>query len=169
MNRKSCYDAEYGWPSGTVKNGGMAMPDDAPKKPVSDEVRRNTQCGRAFECLTDGNSPLCALDYRVKDSLFVKGDPPPCPYPVRFGDGYLCSCPTRRETDNSTRSQPFSIAPNTRSAQKRLAGLPNPTGASTAQPSSSIASNSFFKLATMSIHAFASPTDPASFTNLTAS
>jgi hypothetical protein len=75
---------------------------------ISDDARNRTkECTSNFYCLSNKNDPrcsdhkpLCSVDYFIgKRNLIVKfsNNNEDCPYKVKFGLRYSCSCPVRQE------------------------------------------------------------------------
>lgn len=62
-------------------------------------LKKTTRCNKNFECLNNGSSPCCKVDYCVNGLvLFVeKNDCFYCNYRMNFGDSIMCNCPTRIE------------------------------------------------------------------------
>ena len=61
-------------------------------------IRLTTDCRLDFQCLTGDLSCMCTVEELLTDVLFVRPEEPAlhCPYLQRFGEGFFCSCPTRR-------------------------------------------------------------------------
>ena len=70
---------------------------------VSEKIKKQTvKCKTNYSCLTTGkcgNSEMCTVkDCDGLNVLFVTQNTADiCPYNVSFGDGLICSCPTRYE------------------------------------------------------------------------
>ena len=74
----------------------------------SEVVATTTQCQKGFPCLSQPVETLCKVERSVYDNvrndmvIFVhcRKASPPCSYQMAFGDGFICSCPTRRAIYN---------------------------------------------------------------------
>ena len=62
-------------------------------------VRATTRCNDHFSCLSGDLARLCKVEDCVSDAVyFVKCvEETDCNYKVPFGDGQVCTCPTRKE------------------------------------------------------------------------
>jgi hypothetical protein len=62
-------------------------------------IQKTTKCPSAFKCQSDEAYPLCAPESSIPGyGLFVQ--PPEansCHYKMSFGNGFICTCPTRYE------------------------------------------------------------------------
>jgi hypothetical protein len=62
-------------------------------------IQKTTKCPSAFKCQRDDAYPLCAPESSIPGyGLFVR--PPEansCHYKMSFGNGFICTCPTRYE------------------------------------------------------------------------
>jgi len=61
---------------------------------------RTTKCEKGFCCLSEARAcPSGRVDEFIHDLiLFVDGEGlMACPYRNRFGDSFICNCPTRQE------------------------------------------------------------------------
>lgn len=67
---------------------------------ISDEILTKTsQCPYDFVCLTGDQYPKCPVENLIGEtSLFIKSVKVDHePYKMSFGNGHLCTCPTRKE------------------------------------------------------------------------
>lgn len=55
------------------------------------------KCNKHQSCVADDSIDLCEVEYCLESTHFVRCIDPSCEYSVPFGDGYLCSCPVRKE------------------------------------------------------------------------
>ncbi len=62
-------------------------------------LARSTSCSRYYDCLMEGRCAKCEVERPVgEERAFIKGsDSEPCPYKLKFGNSYYCTCPTRIE------------------------------------------------------------------------
>jgi hypothetical protein len=70
---------------------------------VSDEsLQATTNCEKRFTCLRGKSEALCAVESCIDGKVhFIKClNDVFCPYQHSFGNGYLCTCPTRKEIYN---------------------------------------------------------------------
>lgn len=68
---------------------------------VSKAIREQTKkCRHKFRCLKEGGCAECAFEAPISESLiFVtpNHDHGSCAYITSYGNGHVCSCPTRCE------------------------------------------------------------------------
>ncbi|MEW6584246.1 MAG: hypothetical protein AB1442_01395 [Nitrospirota bacterium] len=63
-------------------------------------MARVTKCLFNFECLNDGNCPMCSVEKEIASfGFFVKDRHrrEACPYLLPYGHSYICYCPVRME------------------------------------------------------------------------
>jgi len=68
-------------------------------KVENETIQKTTKCPSAFKCLSDKNFPLCAPESSIPGyGLFVHpAEINSCNYKMSFGNGFICTCPTRYE------------------------------------------------------------------------
>jgi hypothetical protein len=66
---------------------------------VSKEARQKAdKCHHGLACLSNHESPRCAVRSTVRGVLFVKNTAADhCPYGMSFGYSHICTCPVRWE------------------------------------------------------------------------
>ena len=60
-------------------------------------ISKTKECRSGFSCLEPkANHPHCSVDYPFGKNLMFVNSPSDatCPYRMRFGNGYICDCPT---------------------------------------------------------------------------
>jgi len=73
---------------------------------VPESVKRATKCQRDFSCLEirqDSARVICQVEYEAGNRVLVLAPEEGkfnCPYCVRFGYRYLCTCPTNYAIHN---------------------------------------------------------------------
>ena len=70
---------------------------------ISDDIIEETaQCNDDFSCLLGDLTQLCKVESCVSNTIhFVRClEGSQCNYKVPFGDGHVCTCPTRMEIYN---------------------------------------------------------------------
>lgn len=59
-------------------------------------LNKTTKCPVEFLCLEDENYPQCQCEQVINQVAAVQRRTHAlCPYGVRFGQGFFCTCPTR--------------------------------------------------------------------------
>jgi hypothetical protein len=67
---------------------------------ISEETLKNTtKCDKDMQCLVDGKCGDCIIENVIEGrTVFIKTRGPNlCPYMISFGNGFICTCPTRYE------------------------------------------------------------------------
>ena len=67
----------------------------------NETLRKTIKCQEDFSCLK-GEADFCRVEYCIDGKVhFVKGlSYDYCYYQLSFGEGYFCTCPTRKEIYN---------------------------------------------------------------------
>ena len=71
-------------------------------------ISKTRHCRSGIRCLEpNGTHPRCSVDYAFGTNLMFVNSPSDttCPYRMRFGDGYICDCPTHYAIES--KRQPF--------------------------------------------------------------
>ncbi len=81
-------------------------------------ISNTRHCRSGIKCLEpNGTHPRCSVDYAFGKNLMFLNSPSDttCPYRMRFGDGYICDCPTHYAIES--KRQPFIGDPTDRRAE----------------------------------------------------
>ncbi len=67
-------------------------------------VDQAIRCTKALACLSDEAATLCPVELCIEGEVhFVRClEDMPCSYRSRFGEGFICNCPVRKEIYNRT-------------------------------------------------------------------
>lgn len=62
-------------------------------------IEKTTKCLFRFNCFSDKTYPRCTAENPIAEhGLFVRfTEPTSCHYKMSFGNGFICTCPTRYE------------------------------------------------------------------------